>query len=147
MARQVKDTIRNPELLKKESTELKQADMMDPRSRDIVPFLAMAQNIPGMSSHEEGNDDRQAARYNPAWMLLDETKERSSRLSKSVAAVGRAESAGILIIGNEVITGSVTDENGPFLMRQLREMGLDTIEVAVVRDDMKLIAENVRRYA
>jgi molybdopterin-biosynthesis enzyme MoeA-like protein len=46
-----------------------------------------------------------------------------------------------------VISGSVTDENGPFLMQQLREMGLDTIEVAIVRDDMNLIADNVRRMS
>eukprot|EP00285_Hemiselmis_virescens_P006505 CAMPEP_0173404666 /NCGR_PEP_ID=MMETSP1356-20130122/59938_1 /TAXON_ID=77927 ORGANISM="Hemiselmis virescens, Strain PCC157" /NCGR_SAMPLE_ID=MMETSP1356 /ASSEMBLY_ACC=CAM_ASM_000847 /LENGTH=549 /DNA_ID=CAMNT_0014365373 /DNA_START=1 /DNA_END=1647 /DNA_ORIENTATION=- len=144
----VKDTIRNPELLKSESETLKQEDVMDPRSRSIVPFLAMAQNVPGMSANESGeNDEKQASRYNPAWMLLDETKERSSRLKKTAVVAQKTETAGILIIGNEVISGSVKDENGPFLMKHLRDMGLDTIEVAVVRDDMQLIADNVRRMS
>lgn len=47
----------------------------------------MAQNMPGMSGAEKDyQDPKQAARYNPAWMLLDETKERASRLSKSSSA-------------------------------------------------------------
>lgn len=60
----VKDTIRNPELLKGEDDgkNLKQEDIMDPRSRSIVPFLAMAQNVPGMSERDAANDASQAAR-------------------------------------------------------------------------------------
>jgi len=60
----VKDTIRNPELLKGEDDEknLKQEDIMDPRSRSIVPFLAMAQNVPGMSESGDSSDASQAAR-------------------------------------------------------------------------------------
>jgi molybdopterin-biosynthesis enzyme MoeA-like protein len=31
-----------------------------------------------------------------------------------------AKTAGILIIGNEVLSGKVTDQNSPYLVRELR---------------------------
>ena len=33
--------------------------------------------------------------------------------------------AGILIIGNEILTGNVQDENTPYLLRELRRQGVD----------------------
>ena len=34
-------------------------------------------------------------------------------------------SAGILIIGNEILTGKIQDENTPYLLRELRRQGVD----------------------
>ena len=36
-------------------------------------------------------------------------------------------SAGILIIGNEILSGKVVDENSPYLCHELRELGVETI--------------------
>ncbi len=53
-------------------------------------------------------------------------------------------SAAVLIIGNEVLSGKVVDENTPFLARRCRELGVDLRRVHVVPDDGPAIAEAVR---
>jgi nicotinamide-nucleotide amidase len=42
--------------------------------------------------------------------------------------------AGIVVTGTEVLTGRVTDRNGPWLAEQLRQMGVDVGAVIVVGD-------------
>src|ERR1700749_4736108 len=42
--------------------------------------------------------------------------------------------AGIVVTGTEVLTGRVTDRNGPWLAEQLREFGVDIAHVIVVGD-------------
>ncbi len=42
--------------------------------------------------------------------------------------------AGIVVTGTEVLTGRVTDRNGPWLVEQLRERGVDIAQVIVVGD-------------
>jgi molybdenum cofactor synthesis domain-containing protein len=51
--------------------------------------------------------------------------------------------ASILIIGNEILSGYTKDANLYFLSNQLFEMGIDLLEVRIVRDDVQKIAENV----
>ena len=46
----------------------------------------------------------------------------------------QATRAGIVVTGTEVLTGRVTDRNGPWLAEQLREMGVDIAHIAVVGD-------------
>ncbi|GAB2475048.1 competence/damage-inducible protein A [Jatrophihabitans fulvus] len=45
-----------------------------------------------------------------------------------------APRAGIVVTGTEVLTGRVTDRNGPWLAEQLRHAGVDVAEVIVVGD-------------
>lgn len=52
--------------------------------------------------------------------------------------------AAFVIIGNEILTGKFADENGPFLIRRLRELGVDLHRVVVVPDEIPVIAEEVR---
>jgi molybdopterin-biosynthesis enzyme MoeA-like protein len=33
--------------------------------------------------------------------------------------------AGVLVIGNEILSGKVADANSPYLCRELRELGVD----------------------
>jgi molybdenum cofactor synthesis domain-containing protein len=54
--------------------------------------------------------------------------------------------AGILIIGNEILSGKVADENAPFLLRELRALGVEVLRVHVIPDDVEVIAEEVRRF-
>lgn len=42
--------------------------------------------------------------------------------------------AGIVVTGTEVLTGRVTDRNGPWLAEQLRQAGVDVAQVIVVGD-------------
>ena len=52
--------------------------------------------------------------------------------------------AGILIIGNEILSGKVTDTNSPFLCRELRELGVDVDRILTIPDEVELIAREVR---
>ena len=42
--------------------------------------------------------------------------------------------AGILVTGTEVLTGIITDRNGPWLSEQLRSMGIEPAQITVVAD-------------
>ncbi|HEX4435468.1 MAG TPA: competence/damage-inducible protein A [Solirubrobacteraceae bacterium] len=42
--------------------------------------------------------------------------------------------AGIVVTGTEVLTGRVTDRNGPWLAERLREIGIDLAHIAIVGD-------------
>jgi nicotinamide-nucleotide amidase len=55
--------------------------------------------------------------------------------SRGVARVGRVGArAGIVVTGTEVLTGRVTDRNGPWLAEELRSLGVDVGTVLVVGD-------------
>jgi len=52
--------------------------------------------------------------------------------------------AGILVIGNEILSGKVVDTNSPFLCRELRQLGVDVERIAVIPDVVETIARDVR---
>ncbi len=52
--------------------------------------------------------------------------------------------AAIVIIGNEILSGKFVDENGPFLIRRLRELGCDLGRLVVIPDVPEVIAAEVR---
>jgi molybdenum cofactor synthesis domain-containing protein len=56
-------------------------------------------------------------------------------------------SAGILIIGNEILTGKIQDENTPYLLRELRKQGVDVPRVHVIPDVISEIARDVREFS
>lgn len=56
-------------------------------------------------------------------------------------------SAAVVIIGNEILTGKFADENGPFLIKRLRALGCDLVRIAVIPDDVDVIAAEVARCA
>lgn len=58
-----------------------------------------------------------------------------------------ASTAGIVVIGNEVLSGKVEEENAKFLIRELYAMGIDLMRVAFIRDDVDTIAADVRDMA
>jgi len=49
--------------------------------------------------------------------------------------------AAVLVIGTEVLSGKVVDENGPFLARRLHELGVELCAMHVVPDRMDAIVE------
>lgn len=52
-------------------------------------------------------------------------------------------SAGILIVGNEILSGKVTDTNSPYLCRELRALGVDVERIHTIPDDVRVIAREV----
>src|SRR5215510_11471538 len=55
--------------------------------------------------------------------------------------------AGILIIGNEILTSKVQDENAPYLLRELRALGVDVRRVHVIPDVISEIADEIRGFS
>jgi molybdenum cofactor synthesis domain-containing protein len=53
--------------------------------------------------------------------------------------------AAILVIGNEILSAKVQDENGPFLAKELRQLGVDLRRIETVPDEVPLIVDALRR--
>lgn len=53
-------------------------------------------------------------------------------------------SAGILVIGNEILSGKVVDTNSPYLCRELRALGVDVGRIVTIPDAVEIIAAEVR---
>ena len=55
--------------------------------------------------------------------------------------------AGIVVIGNEVLSGQVEEANARYLIQELRSLGVDLMRIVVIRDDVPTIARDVRTMA
>jgi molybdenum cofactor synthesis domain-containing protein len=55
--------------------------------------------------------------------------------------------AGVLIIGEEILSGKVEDENARYLLRELRALGVGLRRVEVIPDEVEEIATAVRTLA
>jgi molybdenum cofactor synthesis domain-containing protein len=53
--------------------------------------------------------------------------------------------AAIVVIGNEILSAKVQDENGPFLARELRALGVELRRIETVPDEIPLIVESLGR--
>ncbi len=58
-----------------------------------------------------------------------------------------ARTAGILIIGNEVLSGKVVDQNSPYLVRELRALGVEVRQITTIPDEASLIAREAKAFA
>jgi molybdenum cofactor synthesis domain-containing protein len=56
-------------------------------------------------------------------------------------------SAGILIIGNEILSGKVADANSPYFCRELRPLGVDVERIVTIPDEIVTIAREVREMS
>lgn len=54
--------------------------------------------------------------------------------------------AGIIVIGNEILSGKVTDENSPYMARGLREAGVELRRIVTIPDEVDLIAAEIRAF-
>ncbi|SRR6266545_1817023 len=55
--------------------------------------------------------------------------------------------AGILLIGNEILSGKIADANAAFLCRELRGLGVEVRRLTVIPDEVSLIAEEVATFS
>ena len=58
-----------------------------------------------------------------------------------------SKTAGIIIIGNEVLSGKTQDINSTFLCRELRLLGVDVQRVTVIPDERELIGRTAARFS
>src|SRR6266853_92075 len=58
-----------------------------------------------------------------------------------------SKTAGIIVIGNEILSGKTRDENSLYLVRQLRDLGVDVRKISVIPDELDLIAAEVKQYS
>jgi FAD synthetase len=58
-----------------------------------------------------------------------------------------AKTAGIVIIGNEVLSGKTQDTNSHFLCTQLRQLGVEVQKISTIPDDIELIGKEVAGFS
>ncbi|HEY7041936.1 MAG TPA: molybdopterin-binding protein [Methylomirabilota bacterium] len=58
-----------------------------------------------------------------------------------------AKTAGILLIGNEILSGKIADANAAYLCRELRSLGVEVRRITVIPDEVDLIAADVRAFS
>lgn len=59
----------------------------------------------------------------------------------------RPRSAALLVVGDEILSGEVEDQNTPFLTRRLWELGILVAKIVVVGDRREAIVEELKRLA
>ena len=55
--------------------------------------------------------------------------------------------AGIVLIGNEILSGKIADANAAYLCRELRSLGVDVRRIAVVPDEVEVIAPAIAEFS
>ena len=58
-----------------------------------------------------------------------------------------ARTAGIILIGNEILSGKVVDANASYLCRELRALGVEVRKISVIPDEVELIAFEVGEHS
>ncbi len=58
-----------------------------------------------------------------------------------------AKSAGIVLVGNEILSGKIHDTNAAYLCRELRALGVEVRKISVIPDDLDAIADEVAGFA
>ena len=54
--------------------------------------------------------------------------------------------AGIIIIGNEILSGRTKDTNSYFISKELIKIGIKLFEIRVIPDESKAIIETVKNF-
>src|SRR5499426_1363512 len=57
------------------------------------------------------------------------------------------KTAGIILVGNEILSGKIEDANAAYLCRELRALGVDVCRITVIPDEVELIAEEVAAFS
>jgi len=57
------------------------------------------------------------------------------------------KTAGIIIIGNEILSGKVHDSNSFYLASELRSLGVDVMRISVIPDDIEIIGIEAKGFS
>ena len=58
-----------------------------------------------------------------------------------------SKTAGIVIVGNEVLSGKTQDINSHFFCTELRQLGVDVQKIATIPDEIELIGQEVAGFS
>jgi molybdenum cofactor synthesis domain-containing protein len=58
-----------------------------------------------------------------------------------------SKTAGIVVIGNEILSGKTRDENAVYLVRELRALGVDVRKISVIPDELDSISAEIRVFS
>jgi FAD synthetase len=58
-----------------------------------------------------------------------------------------SKTAGIVIIGNEVLSGKTRDSNSHFFCVELRQLGVEVQKISTIQDEIELIGREVSSFA
>ncbi|KAK7070574.1 FAD1 flavin adenine dinucleotide synthetase [Halocaridina rubra] len=74
---------------------------------------------------------------------------RSSSMAaeNSVNTSGGVPTAGIIIIGDEILKGQTQDTNSHYLTKQLHSLGVRVKRISVIPDDLETIANEVKQFS
>ncbi len=61
--------------------------------------------------------------------------------------MGSLKTAGIIIIGNEILSGKVQDTNSPYLASELRDLGVSLARISVIPDDAEIIGREAAEFS
>jgi molybdenum cofactor synthesis domain-containing protein len=56
------------------------------------------------------------------------------------------KTAGIILVGNEILSGKIVDANASYLCHELRALGVEVRRITVIPDEIDLIATEVARF-
>ena len=56
-------------------------------------------------------------------------------------------SVGIIVIGNEILSGKVVDANSPYFCQELRELGASVERIVTIADEIEIISKEVRELS
>jgi len=57
------------------------------------------------------------------------------------------KTAGLIIIGNEILSGKTQDQNSFFLATELRSLGVSLIRISVIPDDLEMISKEAAQFS
>ena len=77
---------------------------------------------------------------------LSKYKAQVQRFQMASQANLQIKSAGIVIIGDEILKGQTQDTNTYFLAQNLRKLGVSLERVSVIPDDLDIIAAEVKTF-
>jgi len=58
-----------------------------------------------------------------------------------------SKTAGIVIIGNEVLSGKTRDTNSHFFCTELRQLGVEVQKISTIQDDIEIIGKEVATFS
>eukprot|EP01035_Chromulina_nebulosa_P018504 gene18504-24221_t len=101
--------------------------------------------------------------YWPAYMLVDWSKERAGRIKRNAKTneiiekveslksdstdIVIAKTAGMIVIGDEILNGSITEMNIQLAAKLLGEIGIEMKRVSIIGDCIHDIADEVRKFS
>ena len=82
-----------------------------------------------------------------AKLLLDNNRQFLFNKRFLTMPPKKKPSAGIIIIGDEILKGQTQDTNTYFLAKNLKSIGIQLQRVVVIPDDIEIIAHEVKKFS